>query len=126
MSSASIRRRINSDITTTGDEEEKLIELHMDDRVIEREHVQTGGVKFSVLVQYLQACRIPVFLCAFSLFVLSFAFDMASNYWLSEWSNQSRDAQKSLSSKFYRVVVYFILGFAKSSRNVHICVFLHF
>ena len=122
--STSIRRRINSDLTT-GDEEEKLIELEpMDDRIIEREHVQTGGVKFAVLIQYLRACRIRVFLCAFSLFVLSFAFDMASNYWLSDWSNQSRDTQKSLSSKFYRVVVYFILGFAKSIHAVSRVYFL--
>jgi hypothetical protein len=113
------RRRADSELTTTrsdgGAEEQKLVEQKAtEDRIIVREHIQTGGVKLSSLVQYLKACRVHIFLGACVLFVLSNVFDIASNYWLSAWSDQSRDEQKS--SKFYRIVVYFVLGFAKSKR----------
>ena len=46
-------------------------------------------MKFSVLMEYLRACRIPVVIVFFIVFLLANVFSIASNYWLSYWSNKS-------------------------------------
>ena len=45
-----------------------------------------------------------------SFFTLSLAALAASNFWLSEWSNDSKDPAKAESNKYYRLTVYLVLG----------------
>jgi hypothetical protein len=43
-------------------------------------------------------------------FTLSLAALAASNFWLSEWSNDSEDPVKAENNKYYRLTVYLVLG----------------
>ena len=86
-------------------------------KLIEREKVELGNVKLVVIQEYFRACRFWVSLIFLFLTVLSFAFEMASNYWLSRWSNsvqQNKETINTLSSKITNLAIYSILGFSRS------------
>ena len=72
-------------------------------------------VKISVLVDYLKACRLWMTAIFIVLYLLSYASDMGSNFWLSDWSNEvdASGPEKSQKSKAYRLSVYALLGFSK-------------
>ena len=85
------------------------------DQIIESERIESGSVKLRVFAEYLRRCNVAVFVAAFCMFVSVNAFDLAANFWLSDWANKSSDdTERSRSAKFYRLSVYFALGLAKS------------
>lgn len=51
-------------------------------------------------------------------FTLSLACLAASNFWLSEWSNDSIDPEKAEKFKHYRLTVYLVLGLMQCKLSV--------
>ena len=66
----------------------------------------------SVIIEYLKACRIWVSLIFILLSIASYGADMASDFWLKDWSDEAKkDPIKALDNKFFRVSIYALLGF---------------
>ncbi|KAK2499996.1 hypothetical protein MC885_018508 [Smutsia gigantea] len=82
-------------------------------RLIEKEFIQTGKVKFSVYLKYLRAVRwYSVFFIIFAYMINSAAF-IGSNIWLSNWTNDSKTFNSTnypASQRDMRVGVYGALG----------------
>ncbi len=45
--------------------------------------------------------------------LLSIGLDMATNYWLSDWSNEATDIAKAQSNKYFRLGIYAVFGLSK-------------
>ena len=67
-------------------------------------------IKLSVLVDYIKKCGISVTIIFFIFLTLSIVGLAASSFWLSVWSNDSLDFEKSQELKEYRLSVYLALG----------------
>lgn len=102
-----------------------LNETKIGEKLIEKEKVQSGNVKISVILEYLKACRLWLSAIFIVMYILSTSSDMASSFWLSSWSNKV-DQQKSdianktmpndENSKFFQLGIYATLGFSKCKR----------
>nr|APD26530.1 ATP-binding cassette transporter subfamily C member 1 X7 protein [Brachionus koreanus] len=98
-------------------------ETKIGEKLIEKEKIQSGNVKISVVLEYLKACRLWLSAIFILMYILSMASDMASSFWLSDWSNKVDQEKSTLAnnstlssenSKFFRLGVYASLGFSKS------------
>nr|QNH67882.1 ATP-binding cassette transporter subfamily C member 1 X7 [Brachionus rotundiformis] len=93
------------------------------EKLIEKEKIQSGNVKISVVLEYLKACRLWLSAIFILMYIMSMGSDMASSFWLSNWSNKV-DQEKSNSlnqtlvsdekTKFFYLGIYATLGFSKS------------
>lgn len=85
-------------------------------KLIKKEFVQTGKVKFSVYLKYLQAigwCSIVFILLGFVIYYVAF---IGSNLWLSAWTSDSKKYNGTnypSSQRDLRVGVYGALGIAQ-------------
>ncbi|XDC86640.1 hypothetical protein R6Z07F_017813 [Ovis aries] len=85
-------------------------------KLIKKEFVQTGKVKFSVYLKYLQAigwCSIVFILLGFVIYYVAF---IGSNLWLSAWTSDSKEYNGTnypSSQRDLRVGVYGALGIAQ-------------
>jgi ABC-type multidrug transport system fused ATPase/permease subunit len=85
---------------------------HEKNNIIEKENIESGRIKLSVLLDYIKKCGIvnsAFFLLFFILSNITFA---ASSLWLSAWSNEATSEQ-SQSSKYFRLTIYVSLGLAQ-------------
>ena len=86
--------------------------------IIDKENVESGTIKMSVLIDYIKKCGIinsALFLLFFIMSTVSLA---ASSLWLSAWSNEAERAKteygaQSQSSKYFYLSVYVALGLAQ-------------
>lgn len=76
-------------------------------------------VKLSVLFEYLKACRLWITGIFILLYLLSHASDMASNFWLSDWSNDAASPHQGQKSKHFRLAIYACLGFSKCNKQIN-------
>ena len=96
-------------------------------KIIEKEKIETGTVKLSVIFEYFKACRLWLSFFFLLMYVLSNLADMGSSFWLSDWSddaiknksilndtNSDNYKKFDVSSNFYRLAVYSALGLSKS------------
>ncbi|XP_074089273.1 ATP-binding cassette sub-family C member 2 [Macrotis lagotis] len=85
-------------------------------KLIEKEVVETGKVKFSVFLKYLNATGWWLIIFILLAYMGNSVAFMGSNFWLSEWTN---DAQKysnqtyPTSERDLRIGIYAVLGFAQ-------------
>ncbi|KAM7227688.1 hypothetical protein CapIbe_021385 [Capra ibex] len=85
-------------------------------KLIKKEFVQTGKVKFSIYLKYLQAigwCSIVFILLGFVIYYVAF---IGSNLWLSAWTSDSKKYNGTnypSSQRDLRVGVYGALGIAQ-------------
>ncbi|XP_057593148.1 ATP-binding cassette sub-family C member 2 [Hippopotamus amphibius kiboko] len=85
-------------------------------KLIKKEFVQTGKVKFSIYLKYLQAigwCSILFIIFGFVLYSVAF---IGSNFWLSAWTSDSKifnSTNYPASQRDLRVGVYGALGLAQ-------------
>ncbi|XP_004680601.2 PREDICTED: canalicular multispecific organic anion transporter 1 [Condylura cristata] len=88
-------------------------ELVKGQKLIEKEFMQTGKVKFSIYLKYLQAIgRYSIFFIIFAYMINSAAF-IGSNLWLSAWTSDSKvfnSTNYPASQRDLRVGVYGALG----------------
>uniref|UniRef100_A0A914LQE5 Uncharacterized protein n=2 Tax=Meloidogyne incognita TaxID=6306 RepID=A0A914LQE5_MELIC len=87
-------------------------------KIIEKEEVFTGKVKFGVYLEYLRAVgliSLTFFLC---IYLLSSLLGIATNLWLAKWSDQAEKIQKGNSSFSIEtksnLVIYTSLGIAQA------------
>jgi len=81
-------------------------------KLIEKEKVESGSVKLSIVFEYLKACRIWLNLIFILLCILSNLCDMASDFWLKDWSDETqKNADSALKNKYFRLFIYALLGF---------------
>jgi hypothetical protein len=75
-------------------------------------------VKLSVIIEYLKACRLWLSLVFILLCLASNGCDMASDFWLKDWADETQNKPiYALSQKFYRLAIYAILGFLYCKAN---------
>jgi ABC-type multidrug transport system fused ATPase/permease subunit len=82
------------------------------EKIIEKEKVESGSVKLSVIFEYLKACRIWLSLIFLILFITSELSDLFSDFWLKDWSDETqKNADSALKNKYFRLFIYALLGF---------------
>ncbi|XP_008280640.1 ATP-binding cassette sub-family C member 2 [Stegastes partitus] len=81
----SVRRRVNS----TANKTEDAGEIKKGQKLIEKENMETGQVKFSVYLQYMRALGWGYFALAFLGYFLQNAAFVGQNLWLSDWTSDS-------------------------------------
>ncbi|XP_025086070.1 multidrug resistance-associated protein 1-like isoform X1 [Pomacea canaliculata] len=90
-------------------------------RLIQAEAVETGRVKFSVFLAYLKAVGVVLSVIIVVLYILYDAANIGSNVWLSDWSNDARNPNKTSDSEHrnMRLGVYGALGVVQG-----LCIFV--
>lgn len=81
------------------------------DKIIEKEKIQTGNVRFGTFLRYLRACNVYMGVLFFILYAVASGFLICSNFWLSNWSTKTN---LTLNGKIFHFCVYFFLGFLNS------------
>lgn len=72
----------------------------------------SGRVKLEVILEYLKACRLWLSLVFILLCLGSYGSDLASDFWLKEWSDEVKDnPEGSIKNKYFRLAIYALLGF---------------
>uniref|UniRef100_A0A3Q1CPI7 ATP-binding cassette, sub-family C (CFTR/MRP), member 2 n=1 Tax=Amphiprion ocellaris TaxID=80972 RepID=A0A3Q1CPI7_AMPOC len=82
-----VRLRLNSSIKKPRDGEE----IKKGQKLIEKEAMETGQVKFSVYLQYLRALGWGYTSVAFLVYFIQNAAFVGQNLWLSDWTNDADD-----------------------------------
>ncbi|XP_043841698.1 ATP-binding cassette sub-family C member 2 [Dromiciops gliroides] len=101
------------DMKTKQKENQKMVKGQ---KLIEKETVETGKVKFSILMKYLNAMGWWLFTFILFGYMANSASFIGSNFWLTEWTN---DAQRywnqtyPASQRDLRIAIYGVLGFAQ-------------
>ncbi|CAL8300312.1 unnamed protein product [Merluccius merluccius] len=83
----SVRLRTNSSLQ----KKEVAAELKKGQRLIEKEAMETGQVKFSVYLQYLRAMGWVYSTMVFLMYFIQNAAFIGQNLWLSDWTNDAVD-----------------------------------
>lgn len=86
-------------------------------KIIQKEKVESGRVKMQTLMEYLKACKIHLSVLFLALYLGSHASDICSNFWLSAWADETRNASVAEPKKFFRLGVYASLGFSECKRT---------
>lgn len=63
-------------------------------RLIEREHTEQGGVAWGVYNSYFKAVGYPTVITLGVLYIITYGFQVGSNFWLSYWSSQDEHHQR--------------------------------
>ncbi|CAF0716997.1 unnamed protein product [Brachionus calyciflorus] len=83
-----------------------------DGLIIDKDIVEGGTIKFSVLVDYMKKSGVFNSSMFFVFFNFSNVALAASSFWLSAWSNDSTEnIQKAQERKYFRLAIYIALGF---------------
>ncbi|XP_004625600.2 canalicular multispecific organic anion transporter 1 [Octodon degus] len=95
-------------------EEEELVKGQ---KLIKKEFMESGKVKFSVYMKYLRAMKWCSILCIIFFFIMNFVAFIASNLWLSAWTRDSliyNSTNYPASQRDLRIGVYGGLGVAQA------------
>ncbi|CAJ0955313.1 unnamed protein product, partial [Mesorhabditis belari] len=82
-------------------------------KLTEKEAMETGKVKWTVYLTYLQAIGYSIALLFFSVYVFSSILGVMSNLWLARWSDDAKKIQEGVNGgeqTRYRLFVYACLG----------------
>ncbi|XP_005885516.1 PREDICTED: canalicular multispecific organic anion transporter 1 [Myotis brandtii] len=105
-----LKNSLRTQNVNTPKEEKELVKGQ---KLIEKEFIQTGKVKFSIYLKYLQAVGwCSIFFIVFA-YVTSFVALIGSNLWLSVWTSDSKTFNASnypASQRDMRIGVYGALG----------------
>nr|AAS91646.1 multidrug resistance protein 2 [Canis lupus familiaris] len=109
----SLRNSLKTRNVNTLKEEEEPVKGQ---KLIKKEFIQTGKVKFSIYLKYLRAIGwYLIFLIIFAYVINSVAY-IGSNLWLSGWTNDSKafnGTNYPASQRDMRIGVYGVLGLAQ-------------
>ena len=92
------------------EEVHELKKLIVGEKIIDKEKLNAGNIKLSVLIDYIKKCSVPLTVTFSIFFTLSIAALAASSFWLSEWSNDASDLVKAEANKYFRLTIYLGLG----------------
>ena len=118
QSLASKVAEVKTDVPNNNNNNENLVQTSVKttsgpaEKLIVKENVESGGVKLKIVFEYLKACRLWLTGFFLLLKLLSYASNVASNFWLSDWANEARaNPELALESKFFRLGIYALLSF---------------
>ncbi|CAF0918354.1 unnamed protein product [Adineta ricciae] len=84
------------------------------EKLIQKEGMETGSVKFNVFLIYIRACTIPMICLICLLFCCLAGAALSTNIWLSKWTDQAKqDANNTAASsrnKIHGLAIYSALG----------------
>nr|XP_020011854.1 canalicular multispecific organic anion transporter 1 [Castor canadensis] len=110
----------------------KKEELVKGQKLIQKEFMETGKVKFSIYLKYLQAVGWCSIFITILLFMMNSVAFIGSNLWLSAWTSDSQNFNSTnypTSQRDMRIWVYAVLGLAQGAfvlmatfLNVYSCV----
>lgn len=114
------KENLTDDVKPKKEEKESKI----GQKLIEKEKIQSGNVKINVFLEYLKACRLWISAIFILMYILSMSSDMASSFWLSDWSNRADKEKNTIlhnnksvsfdeNSRFFRLGIYAFLCFSK-------------
>ncbi|RCN46028.1 ABC transporter, ATP-binding protein [Ancylostoma caninum] len=90
-------------------------------KLVEKEGVETGKVKWPVYLTYIRAIGLNVAVLFISVYVLSSVLGVASNLWLAKWSDDAEAIQKTSNGSSYetntRLAIYASLGVGQASES---------
>jgi ABC-type multidrug transport system fused ATPase/permease subunit len=92
--------------------------------LIEEEVAMTGRVKFGVILDYAKAAGITISVLLLASFALVNGFAIASNVWLSQWSDDVHNKKASHPLSFY-LGIYATFGVLQSTSTMLGTVFLY-
>lgn len=83
-------------------------------RLVEKEAVETGKVKWSVYLTYIKAIGLVIAVLFIAVYILSSVLGVASNLWLAKWSDDAQMIQSTSNGSSYetnmRLAIYAALG----------------
>ncbi|XP_051815787.1 canalicular multispecific organic anion transporter 1 isoform X2 [Acanthochromis polyacanthus] len=109
---SSVRLRVNSSIKKPRD----VDEIKKGQKLIEKEAMETGQVKFSVYLQYMRALGWGFTSMAFLVYFLQNAAFVGQNLWLSDWTSDAKryaNTTYPIWKRDQRVWVFGVLGVAQ-------------
>ncbi len=95
---------------------EREISNNTGEKLIEKEYIESGKVKFSTFIQYARACTFT-FMGFFVLnYIMMYICQAFSGIWLSEWSNSYLDNDKKVNKEYY-LLIYCLIGIGQRKNN---------
>lgn len=94
--------------------QDKLIENDNEFKIIETEKIEKGNVKFFNVKEFFKASGYGFILVNFLLYLAYHVTTSLGNFWLSDWSNKSKEEFGDLGKKQERILVFFGIGFVAS------------
>ncbi|XP_071965517.1 multidrug resistance-associated protein 1-like [Antedon mediterranea] len=111
LDSLSIGRHIALSKYKRMEEMKQVVFDNKEEKLIEKEKSETGKVKWSVYLTYLESVGLPLSVLILMFYLLSNAASIGSNLWLSHWSNQPIvDGVNDASKRDMYLGVYAALG----------------
>ncbi|XP_066478250.1 ATP-binding cassette sub-family C member 2 [Tiliqua scincoides] len=109
-------------IKAHGKKQKKSVDEQKGQRLIEKEAMETGKVKFSMYLQYLRAVGWGLSTWIFIGYIGQYAASVGSSLWLSDWTNdavplnqtQNQTQNYSTSQRDMRIGVYGALGVSQA------------
>jgi ATP-binding cassette, subfamily C (CFTR/MRP), member 1 len=87
-------------------------------KIIVKENIQSGNVKFRIVMKFFQTCGFILTFFGLLFSIFSSTAQIATNLWLSDWSNEMNTLRKGETaeetSKVYRLLVYGLIGLLQS------------
>ncbi|KAK6027472.1 ABC transporter, ATP-binding protein, partial [Ostertagia ostertagi] len=87
---------------------------HQKSKLVEKEAVETGKVKWTVYLTYIRAIGFDLAVLFVVVYILSSVLGVASNLWLAKWSDDAEMIQKTSNGSSYetntRLAIYASLG----------------
>uniref|UniRef100_A0A915DK60 Multidrug resistance-associated protein 1 n=1 Tax=Ditylenchus dipsaci TaxID=166011 RepID=A0A915DK60_9BILA len=86
-------------------------------KIIEKEEMETGKVKFKIYSNYLKAVGYPVCFMFLFIYIFSSILGVGSNLWLADWSDHAREIQTNSSNAWEthkRLGIYTALGLGQA------------
>lgn len=90
--------------------EQNSVKLKAGEKIIVKENIESGKVKKAIFSTYFKACSFGFSILSVILFGFLYIAQAASNIWLSDWSNDTKDNDNNNYTKEYRLTIFVILG----------------
>ncbi|XP_022245979.1 multidrug resistance-associated protein 1-like isoform X2 [Limulus polyphemus] len=107
-----LRKRIKSGSSQVEQVKKDKLSSAPNSKLIDAEFTEVGSVKWSVYLAYIKAIGVWGIVITFISYIVSHAFSLGANIWLSEWSNDAENPEKALDIHLrnLRLGVYSALG----------------
>lgn len=105
------------ELPETSNDETKRKQKEAGEKIIVKENIVSGSVKFSIVLKFFQVCSIFLSISGLIFSVLSSTAQVGANIWLSDWSDEmNKKSTESIepSSNMFRLGVYALIGFVQS------------
>lgn len=79
-----------------------------------KEKIETGKVKFSVLMEYFRACGLVTVIGYILMYSLFNVTSVGSNVWLSKWTGDlKKNSSNAEENKYFHFLIFSLMGLAQ-------------